>query len=887
MKSLQELKQKAAVSEETHWSRQVTIFIRSVYFELNGHWSWDLQTDTIFCGDVFLMPPAGFIGTSGIIHPDDVQELKEKLFNPDHTGSQLQFRIITSYGEIRELSGEQLRIEKKETIAPDNIQLAFEHWQQQREFEKLLLVKEMLDQEEKDTETGSWYYNTTTGEAWYSNQVFRLHHLPPQSLNAHLNTFISFIHPEDKPIVVSFIDRSVRSQTPLQMEYRIQTVRGEKNILHRIHWVFSHLGEPVLCGTLQDVTEQKLLEQKAEGEEDQAAFHRQQVWGDEQLANLGHWQVNLLTRKTHYSDNLYRIYGLKPQSVPAGVNTFLNFIHPEDRGLVAAAHKRMLLEHALPELQFRIIRSDGKVRFLNQKARLISLQNELVMSGTVQDMTVQKMLERKLEEQTRKEAIRSFIQQQAEDMAMMGSWVMDLQTNVITWHDSLYRLFGFKPNAVELTLKRLLLFLHPEDQKRFSEEWTLMQNGKEQTEFGFRVVQRGKILFMNARFRLMQHGGSNLFIGTMRNITEEHNLHREVVQRMQLAEALSENILDRVLITDTSNNIIFWNRQCEQVYGRTSEDAIGKNFFDVFPHLKTEDELQLFKKVNGGETVCRTGNRSVLNADYFDVYLVPMWDENHTEIIGIIHIVHDVTREMELRIRLSERLNFIEHLVDSSVDRVIALDRNMNYLYWNRTAEDYYGLKKEAVVGKNILELFPSFINDPSYPEFREVLKGRTVHLRPDADKNRNNYFETYLIPIKNETEEVIGILWMVHDLTKEFLLKKEQERAGQILDTIKEVYIELDEEYRFIYVNRMAEEFWKQERKDLLGKNFWDLFPATAGMKTYQIITTAMKEKTPQACEYFSPVLDRRIYMSATPSDAGVVVLFYDMEENKETGMA
>ena len=59
----------------------------------------------------------------------------------------------------------------------------------------------------------------------------------------------------------------------------------------------------------------------------------------------------------------------------------------------------MLYEHKAPELDYRIIRSDGKLRYISQKGKLISYgNNELLMMGTIQDVTVQKMLEKKINE---------------------------------------------------------------------------------------------------------------------------------------------------------------------------------------------------------------------------------------------------------------------------------------------------------------------------------------------------------------------------------------------------------------------------------------------------------------------------------------------------------
>src|SRR5829696_5123791 len=103
MKRLQELKKKAAAPTEEFSGKQVTLFIQSTFFDLTGSWYWDLYADTVLCSDVMLTTPTDFRGTAGIIHPDDIADLKEKLFRASKTCPAIQFRIITTYGEIREL----------------------------------------------------------------------------------------------------------------------------------------------------------------------------------------------------------------------------------------------------------------------------------------------------------------------------------------------------------------------------------------------------------------------------------------------------------------------------------------------------------------------------------------------------------------------------------------------------------------------------------------------------------------------------------------------------------------------------------------------------------------------------------------------------------------
>ena len=96
----------------------------------------------------------------------------------------------------------------------------------------------------------------------------------------------------------------------------------------------------------------------------------------------------------------------------------------------------------------------------------------------------------------------------------------------------------------------------------------------------------------------------------------------------------------------------------------------------------------------------------------------------------------------------------------------MVLDNNLNYIIWNKNCEKYYGIKKEDIIGKNVLELFPMFKVDPIYQECKKALKGETIHI-PVKENDTHSYSESFLIPIKNENEQVTGILWVMHDLTE------------------------------------------------------------------------------------------------------------------------
>jgi PAS domain S-box-containing protein len=186
------------------------------------------------------------------------------------------------------------------------------------------------------------------------------------------------------------------------------------------------------------------------------------------------------------------------------------------------------------------------------------------------------------------------------------------------------------------------------------------------------------------------------------------------------------------------------------------------------------------------------------------------------------------------------------------------------------------------VLGKNMLEIFPGLVHDPSFQDFRKVLRGETVHLPANENADSENYAETYLIPIVGDRNETIGLLWIVHDLRKELQIMREQKKASQIINLISDVYFILDREYRFLYINERSGEVWGVPPEELLGKDIRTVFPAAMTTQGHEIIKNVLTEGIPASGEFFSGITNRWAYISANPSEEGVVVLFSDIHNRK-----
>ena len=160
---MQDLKKQSITAVAELSIRKLVLYIDSRFIECLGNWTWELNSDSVFCGDVWLAPPVDFQGTHGMIHPEDLPGILEQLHQQPEIKN-LQFRIITSYGEIKILNGNGLQfqplIQNDHDPGTEWLDQAQKKQQQDKEFDRLLLTRDLLEQTEKDTATGSWFYNS-------------------------------------------------------------------------------------------------------------------------------------------------------------------------------------------------------------------------------------------------------------------------------------------------------------------------------------------------------------------------------------------------------------------------------------------------------------------------------------------------------------------------------------------------------------------------------------------------------------------------------------------------------------------------------------------------------------------------------------------------------
>ena len=176
----------------------------------------------------------------------------------------------------------------------------------------------------------------------------------------------------------------------------------------------------------------------------------------QRLANLGSWRWDVAENTVSWSEQLQKIYGLRPGEFKGTLQDFVGFIHPDDRAQVRTAIAAALQSGKDFSHEERIVRPDGGIRYLHSVGEVIRDEGGTAVRtlGICQDVTERKQAERALQdsEQNYRLLLRG-----ARDYAI---YMLDTQGRVRSWNDGAQRLKGYK--ADEIIGRHFRIFLPQE-----------------------------------------------------------------------------------------------------------------------------------------------------------------------------------------------------------------------------------------------------------------------------------------------------------------------------------------------------------------------------------------------------------------------------------------
>ncbi|MBF0211373.1 MAG: response regulator [Desulfamplus sp.] len=113
------------------------------------------------------------------------------------------------------------------------------------------------------------------------------------------------------------------------------------------------------------------------------------------IAHIGHWEYNLLNQNLIWSDEIYHIYEVDPETFIPNYDLVVSMFHPQDREFVENSFKTSVKKKVPFDVEHRIISGKGTIKYIHQQCKNIYDKGDkpTLSVGTVQDITQRRQAE--------------------------------------------------------------------------------------------------------------------------------------------------------------------------------------------------------------------------------------------------------------------------------------------------------------------------------------------------------------------------------------------------------------------------------------------------------------------------------------------------------------
>ena len=250
-----------------------------------------------------------------------------------------------------------------------------------------------LTEAQRLNQTGSFGWNVSSGEIFWTDQSFRIFGYD-QTTKPALELVIQRTHPEDRAAVRAVIERASNEGKNFEHQYRLLMPDGSVKHVHAVaHAIKDPSGGIEFVGAVTDVTAARITERKLRLSEAYLAE-------TQHLSHTSSWAWDEIRREFVYlSDELYHLFGVEAGKESDLLQTYHDRILPEDQPSVIEATRRAIRDKADFEINFRIGLPDGTRKHVRSVGHPV-LNNEgdlIQLVGTNVDVTEQYEANEKLQ----------------------------------------------------------------------------------------------------------------------------------------------------------------------------------------------------------------------------------------------------------------------------------------------------------------------------------------------------------------------------------------------------------------------------------------------------------------------------------------------------------
>jgi two-component system sensor histidine kinase/response regulator len=385
---------------------------------------------------------------------------------------------------------------------------------------------------------------------------------------------------------------------------------------------------------------------------------------------------------------------------------------------------------------------------------------------------------------------------------------------------------GVKPEA--LVGRNTLEFIHPDDRQKVRAGITQALEGTPKTIEARVIKPDGTWMEVEIRGKAMfDPDGNQVVVASSRNITDRKSVERE---RAMLAAIVSAS-QDAIIGFSQEDKIIYWNAGAERTYGYSARETIGQGFELFVPldqqRIGIEGRRRLFAT---GGPVCWEERARRRDGHWFvsSISIFPIRD-TEGNIIGGASIGREITHLKEIERELREAHDYTRGLIESWVDAMVVVDKQMLITDCNERLARLTEVPKKTLLSSP----FDSYFADRSTARSaieKTFVDGWVANvdllLKSASGKETPVSFSASLF---YSAGKVLGIFGVARDVTQqratEGRLREQREYSRRLVQSSPDALLVCDSELALTDANDEASALTGYSRDELLGISLLSLF--------------------------------------------------------------
>ena len=358
----------------------------------------------------------------------------------------------------------------------------------------------------------------------------------------------------------------------------------------------------------------------------------------------------------------------------------------------------------------------------------------------------------------------------AQQLASMGSWELELYTNMILLSDEACRIYGLPPGQNRFSFDKWLSFPHPDDLDFVINKIADSRESLIDCSFNYRIIQLNgatRHIYAECKFEPDADGRPQIMHGITQDITEAKLAEEQTEFERNNLDALINNTSDLMWSVDTDFKLITSNQPFNDITRSMSGHSIAKGSNILSPGFSTEQLKRykiIYERVFTGESFTETEFTEQPFEFWSEISYSPIRKGN--EVIGAACHSRDITE----RKKAEESNSFKANLLNTIGQSVIATDMQGIISFWNNAAKEIYGWSAREAIGKDITDLIPTQQTKEEEIEIMtELRQGRTWAGDFIVQGKNGKAFPAFATgtPIYDQQHLLTGIIAVSSDITR------------------------------------------------------------------------------------------------------------------------